>query len=109
MDTLYLSPTSLVRKSAPMVALYWLLNFLLTYWFMSEVFPTPLSPRMITFRTRIVRMMMRIVRMMRMRIRSPSKELSFCQPSWLENVATLRNLPQTDRTLKSWKKFSHSL
>jgi hypothetical protein len=23
-----------------MVALYWLLNFLLTYWFMSEVLPT---------------------------------------------------------------------
>ena len=32
--------TSLVRKSAPIVALYWLLNFLLTYWFMSDVFPT---------------------------------------------------------------------
>lgn len=31
--------TSLVKKSAPMVALYWLLNFLFTYWFMSEVFP----------------------------------------------------------------------
>lgn len=27
-------------KSAPMVALYWLLNRLLTYWFMSEVLPT---------------------------------------------------------------------
>lgn len=32
--------TSLVRKSAPMVALYWDVNFLLTYWFISEVFPT---------------------------------------------------------------------
>lgn len=32
--------TSLVRKSAPIVALYWLLNFLFTYWFMSDVFPT---------------------------------------------------------------------
>lgn len=32
--------TSLVKKSAPMVALYWLLNFLLTYWFISDVFPT---------------------------------------------------------------------
>ena len=55
------------HKSAPMVALYWLLNRLLTYWFMREVLPTlqrqplrhgpggepvhttyPLSPRMIT-------------------------------------------------------------
>jgi hypothetical protein len=60
--------TSLVKKSAPMVALYWLLNFLFTYWFIKEVFPTlnglksvsqcayeketcsyPLSPRMMTF------------------------------------------------------------
>ena len=32
--------TSFVRKSAPMVALYWLLNFLFTYWFINEVFPT---------------------------------------------------------------------
>lgn len=32
--------TSLVRKSAPMVALYWLLNFLFTYWFMRDVLPT---------------------------------------------------------------------
>jgi hypothetical protein len=31
---------SLVRKSAPMVALYWLLNFFSTYWFISEVLPT---------------------------------------------------------------------
>ena len=29
-------------------AAHWLLNFLLTYWFMSEVLPTPESPRMIT-------------------------------------------------------------
>lgn len=54
-------------KSAPIVALYWLLKRLLTYWFMSDVLPTlkrcqqgssmyitlckahPLSPRMITF------------------------------------------------------------
>ena len=28
------------HKSAPIVALYWLLNRLLTYWFMSDVFPT---------------------------------------------------------------------
>ena len=28
------------HKSAPMVALYWLLKRLLTYWFMSEVLPT---------------------------------------------------------------------
>ena len=28
------------HKSAPMVALYWFENFLLTYWFMSDVFPT---------------------------------------------------------------------
>ena len=41
--------TSLVRKSAPMVALYWAVNFLFTYWFISEVLPTPLSPRMITY------------------------------------------------------------
>ena len=32
-----------------MVALYWFENFLLTYWFMREVFPTPESPKMITF------------------------------------------------------------
>lgn len=32
--------TSLVRKSAPIVALYWLLNRLLTYWFIREVLPT---------------------------------------------------------------------
>lgn len=32
-----------------MVALYWFENFLLTYWFISEVLPTPESPRMITF------------------------------------------------------------
>jgi hypothetical protein len=28
------------HKSAPIVALYWLLNRLLTYWFIKEVFPT---------------------------------------------------------------------
>ena len=27
-------------KSAPIVALYWLLNRLLTYWFMRDVLPT---------------------------------------------------------------------
>lgn len=32
--------TSFVRKSAPIVALYWLLNFLFTYWFINEVLPT---------------------------------------------------------------------
>lgn len=42
--------TSLVRKSAPMVALYWLVNFLLTYWFIRDVLPTLESPNMITFR-----------------------------------------------------------
>jgi len=42
--------TSFVRKSAPIVALYWLENFLLTYWFMRDVFPTPESPRIMTFR-----------------------------------------------------------
>jgi hypothetical protein len=31
------------NKSAPIVALYWLLNLLFTYWFMSEVFPTLVS------------------------------------------------------------------
>ena len=41
--------TSLVRKSAPMVALYWFENFLLTYWFIKDVFPTPESPRIMTF------------------------------------------------------------
>lgn len=66
---------SLVRKSAPIVALYSLLNFFCTYWFIKLVcgrsggvgqrerqvglaspretagptFPTPLSPRMMTF------------------------------------------------------------
>lgn len=57
----------MVRKSAPIVALYDALNFLLTclpshqwcarpffsgfrtYWFIRLVFPTPLSPRMITY------------------------------------------------------------
>ncbi len=32
--------TSLVRKSAPMVALYCDVNFLLTYWFIRDVLPT---------------------------------------------------------------------
>lgn len=32
--------TSFVRKSAPMVALYWLENFFVTNWFISEVLPT---------------------------------------------------------------------
>ena len=32
--------TSLVRKSAPIVALYCDVNFLLTYWFISDVLPT---------------------------------------------------------------------
>jgi hypothetical protein len=31
---------SLVRKSAPMVALYSFENFFCTYWFISEVLPT---------------------------------------------------------------------
>ena len=41
--------TSLVRKSAPIVALYWFENLRLTYWFISDVLPTPESPRMMTF------------------------------------------------------------
>eukprot|EP00043_Microstomoeca_roanoka_P017559 m.184060 g.184060 ORF g.184060 m.184060 type:complete len:137 (+) comp16661_c10_seq3:3279-3689(+) len=41
--------TSFVRKSAPMVALYWLLNLRFTYWFIKDVLPTPESPRMMTF------------------------------------------------------------
>ena len=32
--------TSFVKKSAPIVALYWLLNFLFTYWFINDVLPT---------------------------------------------------------------------
>ena len=47
--------TSLVKKSAPMVALYWLENFLFTYWFMRDVLPTPLSPRMMTFNSTFLR------------------------------------------------------
>ena len=31
---------SLVRKSAPIVALYWVEKRLLTYWFIRDVFPT---------------------------------------------------------------------
>lgn len=30
----------MTHKSAPIVALYWLLNRLFTYWFMRDVFPT---------------------------------------------------------------------
>ena len=62
-------------KSAPIVALYWLLKRLVTYWFMRDVFPTlqyrlisstydgdeanttityPLSPRIITYSSRPV-------------------------------------------------------
>ena len=36
--------TSLVRKSAPIVALYWLLKRLLTYWFIRDVLPTLFGP-----------------------------------------------------------------
>ena len=39
--------TSFVRKSAPIVALYWLENLWETNWPMRDVFPTPLSPRKI--------------------------------------------------------------
>lgn len=42
--------TSFVKKSAPMVALYWLEKRLLTYWFISDVLPTDESPRIITFK-----------------------------------------------------------
>lgn len=41
--------TSFVKKSAPIVALYWLENRLFTYWFISDVLPTEESPRMMTF------------------------------------------------------------
>lgn len=41
--------TSFVRKSAPIVALYWLEKRLFTYWFISDVFPTLESPKMMTF------------------------------------------------------------
>jgi len=37
-------------KSAPMVALYWVLNRLFTYWFMSDVFPTLKVNRNIYFK-----------------------------------------------------------
>ena len=67
--------TSFVRKSAPMVALYWLLNFLFTYWYIREVLPTlpkegerlriggyvkkaeayPLSPKMMIFNKTFLR------------------------------------------------------
>lgn len=42
--------TSFVKKSAPIVALYWLEKRLFTYWFISDVLPTELSPKMMTFR-----------------------------------------------------------
>ena len=32
--------TSFVKKSAPMVALYWLENFFVTNWFIRDVLPT---------------------------------------------------------------------
>lgn len=32
--------SGLTHKSAPIVALYWLLNLLFTYWFIRDVFPT---------------------------------------------------------------------
>ena len=41
-------------------AAHWLLNFLLTYWFMSEVLPTPESPRMITFSSTFLRLAMAV-------------------------------------------------
>lgn len=43
---------SFVRKSAPMVALYSLVNFFCTYWFMRLVLPTPESPKMMTLSSR---------------------------------------------------------
>ena len=42
--------TSLVKKSAPMVALYCVENCFLTNWFIRLVLPTPESPRMMTLR-----------------------------------------------------------
>ena len=77
MTTLSSTTVSLVRKSAPMVALYWVLNFLFTWmlvwgrnkrtdvlihegcladtayislWYMREKGRYPLSPRMMTLR-----------------------------------------------------------
>lgn len=41
--------TSLVTKSDPIVALYWLEKRFVTYWFIRDVLPTLLSPRMMTF------------------------------------------------------------
>lgn len=38
--------SGLTHKSAPIVALYWLLNLLLTYWFIRDVFPTLESSNM---------------------------------------------------------------
>lgn len=40
--------TSFVRKSAPMVALYWPLNLLLTYWFIKEVLPTLVNHQLVS-------------------------------------------------------------
>ena len=40
MTSLSSTITSFVRKSAPIVALYCDVNFLLTYWFINDVFPT---------------------------------------------------------------------
>ncbi len=45
----------MVKKSAPMVALYWFENFFITYWFITDVLPTPLSPRIITFNSTFLR------------------------------------------------------
>lgn len=44
MTNLSSTMTSFVRKSAPMVALYWFEKRLLTSWFMSDVFPTLFVP-----------------------------------------------------------------
>ena len=37
--------TSFVKKSAPMVALYWLENFFVTNWFIRDVLPTLMEQR----------------------------------------------------------------
>ena len=40
------------------LTLYWFENFLFTNWFIRDVLPTPLSPRMITFRRTFLRVAM---------------------------------------------------
>lgn len=44
------------------LTLYWVEKRLFTYWFMSDVFPTPESPRMMTFSRTFLRDAMRMVK-----------------------------------------------